>query len=692
MDDPASFASELPDPSRVTLDDMAKPTTEFRTLFSALEWRRARLRTLRTSSSTTLAAATEAVAARLAADVCHEFGARMLIDVAHDISGSGRRARVRSAFRVVSARSEWLPWITPRVAASRKASLATQRYPTGAATVTRLRLTGDQTIGDLCRMSSSADARLTLLYDLSCAFAARIDLDELVPFVIQQCRTVLQAEGASVLLLDVGRNQLYFPYAIGRDDRVTEQLQTLYFPADSGVAGQVLRTGISVRVDDASSDARFLADIDRLTGSTTRGLLAAPLRGRHGAFGVLEVMNRVDGEPFGQDDLAFLEALGGSVAIALENAQLYAEARQSEELLRAEVGALRRDIARRDRFDEIVGASPAMTAVFRLMESAAASPISVLIEGETGTGKELVARGIHRASERAAHPFIPVNCAALPETLIESELFGHKRGSFTGALQDRRGLFEAAGGGTIFLDEVGEMPAVMQAKLLRVLQEGEIVPVGENRPRKVDVRVISATNRDLRAEIEKRNFREDLFYRLAQFPIHLPPLRERRDDVPLIADRLLAAAARRHRKRIPGVARDALAALTGGDWPGNVRQLQNEIERAVALAVDGEAIGLSHLSRATLDGRAGAGAIDAVLSAHTDGAPAAAAPEALTAGAAAAQRDTSTTDLREAREKFEIAFIVEILRREGGNVTRAAQALGLSRVMLQRKMKDYGLR
>lgn len=543
------------------------------------------------------------------------------------------------------------------------------------------------------------DARFKLLYDLGCAFAARIEIDELVPFVIGECRKVFAAEGASVLLLDRDRQELFFPYAIGRDDEVTARLQKLRFPADAGLAGEVASTGVSRRIDDAAGDPRVFHDVDQLTGTTTRSIAAAPLCARRGIIGVLEVLNRQGGEPFSDEDLAFLEALAGSVAVAIENADLYAQVKASEELLRAEVGALRRDIARRERFEEIVAASAAMTRVFRLMESAAASPIAVLIEGETGTGKELVARGIHRASERANGPFIAVNCAALPETLLESELFGHKRGSFTGAMQDRRGLFEAAGGGTIFLDEVGEMPLPMQAKLLRVLQEGEVVPVGENRPRRIDVRVISATNRDLRAEVESRSFREDLFYRLAQFPIPLPPLRERREDIPLIADRLLVQAARRHRKRIPGFATDAMAALCDCRWRGNVRQLQNEIERAVALANDGQPIGRAHLSDALVASPhqpASAPVAPSPLrssSPEPQGAGAPALPDADQLGREAANGEVSgSADLRAAREKFEVAFIVEVLRRERGNVTRAAAALGLSRVMLQRKMKEYGLR
>jgi transcriptional regulator with PAS, ATPase and Fis domain len=302
-----------------------------------------------------------------------------------------------------------------------------------------------------------------------------------------------------------------------------------------------------------------------------------------------------------------------------------------------------------------------MQNVFALMESAAASPIAVLIEGETGTGKELVARGIHRASPRSSGPFVAINCAALPETLLESELFGHRRGAFTGATHDQPGLFETASGGTIFLDEVAEMPGAMQAKLLRVLQEGELTRIGDPRLRKVDFRLISATNRTLAAEVAARRFREDLYYRVTPFPIRLPPLRERRFDVPLLADRFLAAAAERHAKRIAGLAPEAIRVLQEHDWPGNVRQLQNEIERAVALARDGESIGCAHFS-SVLD-------------------------------PAAAPVDGAAGDLlRPARAAFEARHIARVLREQTGNVSRAARALGLSRTMLQKKMKEYDLR
>src|SRR5208283_1603283 len=202
-------------------------------------------------------------------------------------------------------------------------------------------------------------------------------------------------------------------------------------------------------------------------------------------------------------------------------------------------------------------------------EAAAASVKSLLIQGETGTGKELVARAVHRISARAAQPFVAINCAAVPEGLLESELFGHRRGAFSGAMDDQLGLFRAASGGVLFLDEIGEMPIQMQAKLLRVLQEGEVKPVGDTRSHKVDVRIISATNRDLEADIAARAFRRDLYYRLTAFIIRIPPLRERREDVPLMAARFVEGAARSHNKKIAGFSPEALALLENAEWPGN---------------------------------------------------------------------------------------------------------------------------
>ena len=511
---------------------------------------------------------------------------------------------------------------------------------------------------------SGVNARFHLLYELGCAFAARLELAELLPMVVAETRRVLDASGVSVLLHDAARQELYFPYVAQDESEAARRLLALRMPSDRGIAGTVVRTGKAERIDDVTADPRFYSEIDRQTGVATRTMLCAPLRGRSGVLGVISVVNRRDGR-FTDDDLGLLEALAGSIAVAIENAMLFETVKSSEERLQVQVGALRRDLARLDRFTEIVSISPAMRDVFRLMESAAASPITVLIEGETGTGKELVARGIHRTSVRADGPFIAVNCAAMAETLLESELFGHRKGAFTGALQDRRGLFEAASGGTIFLDEVGEMPAPMQAKLLRVLQEGEVTPVGDERPRRVDVRVIAATNRDLAVEVKDGRFRQDLFYRIGAFPIRLPPLQERREDVPVLAERFLTAAAARHGKRVAGIAPEVLDRLMAYAWPGNVRELQNEIERAVALCPDGGRIGLELTSQKLAGPDAAATALGAL------------AP---------------TEPLREAREQFEIQYLRSVLRAQEGNVSRAARVLGLSRVMLQKKMKAYGLR
>ena len=520
---------------------------------------------------------------------------------------------------------------------------------------------------------SQSTTRFGVLYDLACAFAARIELDDLFPFIVGKCREVFDAMGASVLLLDAETNELYFPFVAEDDPTVLARLLELRFPADRGISGWVLNHGTATRVDDVQSDPRFFTGIDHATGFTTRTVLCAPLRTYQGVIGVIQVLNHRSGEPFTDDDLAFLEALAGSVAVAIENARLFARVKASEDLLRAQVGALRRDMAHQDRFQEIVGSSRPMLEVFQLMESAAATPITVLIEGETGTGKELVARGIHRASARAEEPFLAVNCAAVSETLLESELFGHRRGSFTGATQDHRGLFEAASGGTIFLDEVGEMPLAMQAKLLRVLQSGEIVPVGDTRPRKVDVRVVSATNRDLQAEVTRQAFRQDLYYRLAVFPIQLPPLRERRDDIPVLVDRLLHKHSERHQADLRGIDPAAVDALQRYDWPGNVRELENVLERAVALARATGVITTAHFP-AKLRG----------IDGHHD---AAAPAESPPPGAVVA-----VTPLRQARADFEADYIRRVLTANSRNVSRTARALGLSRVMLQKKMKEYGLR
>ncbi|HKV53453.1 MAG TPA: sigma-54-dependent Fis family transcriptional regulator [Candidatus Binataceae bacterium] len=516
-----------------------------------------------------------------------------------------------------------------------------------------------------------------MIHELANSFAQRVDLDELIPFVVERCREILPASGVSLLLLEEQNNELTFAYVSEGDAEAGRRLIGMRIPADRGVAGAVLNKRCAELVVNVRDDSRHNSDVDRATGTSTGSLLAVPLiRGEH-RLGVIEAVRR-DGEPhFTPSDMSMLEVLGRTIAIALENAGRFGEIKASAEKLRVEVGALRRELARHDRFSEIIASSEAMSEVFNLMEAAAASSIPVLIEGETGTGKELAARAIHRTSDRADRPFVALNCAAVPEGLMESELFGHRRGAFTGALEDRHGLFRAASGGVLFLDEIGEMPAQMQAKLLRVLQEGEVTSVGDTRSHKVDVRVISATNVDLKAALEARAFREDLYYRLAAFTIRLPSLRERREDIEPLAVLTLDQAAQHHRKRIAGFAPEVIELFNNARWPGNVRQLQNEIERAVAVAREGDTVGLGHLSPQLMAAcRLPASAVEAPVAVRLT-------PEVATA---------SPKTLAEACSAFERSYIAETLERHNHNVSRASAALAISRVTLQKKMKEYSLR
>jgi two-component system, NtrC family, response regulator HupR/HoxA len=330
------------------------------------------------------------------------------------------------------------------------------------------------------------------------------------------------------------------------------------------------------------------------------------------------------------------------------------------EPVRAVHGDTRRESPRTE-FDRIIHApgSPVERAI-GLARKASAYDISVLITGESGTGKELLASAIHRASRRSDKPFVVENCGALPDELLESELFGAKRGAYTGAVQDRVGLFELADGGTLFLDEVGETSPSFQVKLLRVLQEGEIRPLGAQRTRKVDVRVIAATNRDLAGEVGAGRFRRDLYYRLAAFPVHLPPLRDRPMDLAPIAGRLLREVNRQFGRRVAGFAPEVLAAFRAHCWPGNVRELANEIQRMVALSDDDGPLG-SHLVSPGLGG-----GVD----------------DTGCLGGASLQSQV---------EALERAAIAEALRRAAGNVSQSADALGLSRVGLRAKIRRYGL-
>ncbi|MCC6139748.1 MAG: sigma-54-dependent Fis family transcriptional regulator [Nitrospira sp.] len=310
----------------------------------------------------------------------------------------------------------------------------------------------------------------------------------------------------------------------------------------------------------------------------------------------------------------------------------------------------------REHLGDLIGRSAAMQQLFDMIALVAESQATVLIQGESGTGKELVAKTIHRLSDRRDKPFVVVDCGSLPETLLESELFGHMKGSFTGATANKRGLFEDADGGTIFLDEIADTTPTFQAKLLRVLQEGEVKRVGGNQPVKVDVRVVSATNKDLNELVKVRAFRQDLYYRLAVLPLALPPLRERREDIPLLVEQFIVVSCQRHRQPPRTVSSDVVQALSEAAWPGNVRELQHYIERAVVTTTGPDLM----------------------------------CGDIVALGAKAPEEGLRTV-VRDAVSLTERTRIVEALRKTGGNRLRAAKLLKISRAGLYNKLREYGL-
>ncbi|NUQ20676.1 MAG: sigma-54-dependent Fis family transcriptional regulator [Gemmatimonadaceae bacterium] len=398
-----------------------------------------------------------------------------------------------------------------------------------------------------------------------------------------------------------------------------------------------------------------LGFLDRYKSAAGRGLVvmmsaygddeAAIEAIRRGAYDYIS-------KPFRADQLVLV------VRKAIEREQL----RHQVERLNEELTALR-------GADGVVGHSAELREVVALARKVARHPSTVLVTGESGTGKELIARLLHAASPRAGAAFVAVNCAAIPEALLESELFGHVRGAFTGATQDRAGLFEEASGGTLFLDEIGELPLALQVKLLRVLQEGEIRRVGDNAPRAVDVRVVAATSRDLESEVAAGRFRSDLYYRVNVVRLHLPPLRERRDDIAELARHFLTRHAQRLKMPVPKLSAAALRALGEYGWPGNVRELENAVERALVIADDG-VIDVAHL-------------------------PASLRGEELAPGAGAPDRPAIAVDedlsVKRRTESLERALIAQALQRTAGNRTRAAQLLELSHRALLYKIREYGL-
>lgn len=470
------------------------------------------------------------------------------------------------------------------------------------------------------------------------------ELGPLLEQMAHAATTLFGAERASIFLWDRSSHQLVGRPALGVADR------ELRVPDNRGVVGSVVQSGRPLRVDAAREPDAVDRHVDEQTGFQTRTLLCVPLRNSRGdMLGAFELLNKRSGS-FTPDDEAGLTELAAHAAVALENT------RDRERLLLTNQQMT--DQAAADV--QFIGRSPAIDALRSLVSRVADTDLAVLILGENGTGKEVVARSIHYGSRRRRQPFVAVNCAAIPDQLAESELFGHEKGAFTDAHEARQGKFELAGGGTLLLDEIGELSLSGQAKLLRVLEERTLVRVGGSRPIHTDARVLAATNQNLADMVRAKRFREDLYFRLNVVTIEVPPLRERPDDVMLLAEHFLADFCRRARRPMPEFTPEARTRLTGHAWPGNVRELRNLMERIAYLSA-GDRIDVDELAFTLSPRGRDESAIDANL------------------------------PLAEATVEFQTRYIRQAIELAGGNISRAAEQLGLHRSNLYRKMHQLGM-
>ncbi|HWO28654.1 MAG TPA: sigma 54-interacting transcriptional regulator [Candidatus Acidoferrum sp.] len=422
--------------------------------------------------------------------------------------------------------------------------------------------------------------RLKLLLDMTNTLVSNLEPRDLLRAISVSIRRDMHCDFVGMWLPDPERRhlrQLVMDFPEGKG--VVKE--GLLRPIEGSFVGNAFKTGkaLIATLEDLTKDP---ASGDAARGEGIQSGLALPLISRNKTLGVMTLASRTE-KSFSQDDVDFLVRAAGQVAIAIENALAYREIAELKDKLAQEKLYLEEEIRSTSDFEGIIGQSSALRQALQLAETVATSDSTVLLLGETGTGKELVARAIHERSRRNARTFVELNCAAIPTGLLESELFGHERGAFTGAVTQKIGRLELADQGTLFLDEVGDIPLELQPKLLRVLQDREFERLGSTRTKKVDIRLIAATNRELDRMIEEKQFRSDLYYRLNVFPIRLPPLRERPEDIPLLVRYFSQKYARRMQKRIENIPAAALQKLARWHWPGNVRELQNLVERAVIL-------------------------------------------------------------------------------------------------------------
>ena len=502
--------------------------------------------------------------------------------------------------------------------------------------------------------------RLQLLLEVTNQVVSNLDLRDLLRAMAASVRRVMQCDGAGVALADCDGGHLRI-HALDSPES-TGMLQEEHEIPINGKSpiGTAFQTGQAVLWNRAD-----VSDFppEKLAVAAAEGIKCScsiPLISRNRRVGVLALARRRE-VPFNQEEVHFLTQMAGQIAIAVENACAYRQIADLRDKLAQEKLYLEDEIRTELNFEQIVGNSPSLRRALHQVETVAPTESTVLIYGETGTGKELVARAVHDGSGRRAGGFVKMNCAAIPTGLLESELFGHEKGAFTGAVAQRIGRFELAHRGTIFLDEIGEIPLELQPKLLRVLQEREFERLGNSRTVRTDARLIAATNRDLAAMVEEGKFRSDLFYRLNVFPIHVPSLRERSEDIPLLVRHFAQEFSRRMNKQIDTIHSETLQALTRYHWPGNIRELQNVIERAVILS-SGPVL---RVPLSELRPRAGNGK------------------------ASPSRSDTSDT-LKEAERKHVLSVLEETNWVLSGPIGAAAR-LGMKRSTLQYRMGKLGI-
>ena len=493
--------------------------------------------------------------------------------------------------------------------------------------------------------STNKSERLNPFKEISSWVSSVQDLDNLLELILESAAQMINAKASSLLILDRDTNTLYFKAATGEKKH---EIKKYRVKLGQGIAGSVATSGKPLLIPDVRKDKRWYAEISKYIAFETRSIACVPLKMEGKIIGVVQVVDKVDASPMTKRDLNLLGEFAGLAALAIANARMIERVKKENLQLKEVLG---------DQ-NKIVGKSPALQAVISDATKVANSNATTLILGESGTGKELLARLIHQSSPRKDKLLVTLNCAAMPETLLEDELFGHEKGAFTGASSRKIGKFELAHQGTIFLDEIGEMTAGMQAKLLRVVQEGMFYRIGGNTPIFVDVRVLSATNKNLAREVAEGTFREDLFYRLNVVQIDMPSLRERKEDIAPLALHFLDVFKKDSGLTGLSFSKGALKKMTDHDWPGNIRELRNAVERAVVMG-NGKTILPEDLP------------IVAIKSRRLD------LPRELT--------------LKEAVDQFKKEFILSQLKQTGGNRSKAAKRMNIQRTYLSRLISQYGI-